>query len=399
MGKVAKDSIDYYVLPNKILCSTIGIWPPDEERSFGGSLFVGFRVVFSIAAVSSIFVPEIMMIAVNWGDLRILTGVGCVLTTVAQLIFKMIYLTARKEKSYKLYKELRSLWDSSHDPKERRCYQDLAYIARNCTIIFYTTGMLTVAIFIVSAVSDYIKLGQDNNTANRHLPFEVWYGTDVTDSPAFEIAFACQVVASAICCVGITGLDTTCAISIIHICGQFRLMCMWISNIGIKNCNSPGSVTADLVKCIRHHQRLISAVKDVNNLLSPIIFVQVLTSAIVVCLCGFAVFRGAGDDVFKFIAYAMSMMIQLILWCWPGEILIQASLEVGYAVYLNVPWYKMAPACRRMLLLVILRSQNVCSLSALTFKSVSIRTLTTIFNTAASYFTLLRQMEESAMSS
>ncbi|XP_076390642.1 odorant receptor 13a-like [Megachile rotundata] len=176
-------------------------------------------------------------------------------------------------------------------------------------------------------------------------------------------------------------------------------MCMWISNIGIKiNCDSPRSVTTDLIRCIRHQQRLISAVKDVNNLLTPIIFVQVLTSGIVICLCGFAVFRGAADDLFKFIAYSASMMIQLMLWCWPGEILIQESLEVGYAIYLNVPWYKMTPACRRQLLLVILRSQNVCSISALTFKAVSIHTLTRVFNTAASYFTLLRQMEEKAMS-
>nr|XP_003706289.1 PREDICTED: putative odorant receptor 85e [Megachile rotundata] len=399
MGKVAKDSIDYYVLPNKIMCSAIGIWPPDEEQSFGGRLFVGFRVVFSIAAVCTIFVPEIMMIAVNWGDLRILTGVGCVLTTVAQLIFKMIYLIARKERSYKLYKELRSLWDSSHDSKERQCYQGLAYIARNCTIIYHTSGLLTVAVFTVSAVFDYVKFGQDNNAANRHLPYDVWYGTDVTDSPGFEIAFACQVLAASICTIGVTGLDTTCATSILHICGQFRLMCMWISNIGIKiNCDSPRTVTTDLIRCIRHQQRLISAVKDVNNLLTPIIFVQVLTSGIVICLCGFAVLRGTGDDLFKFIVYLTAVMIQLMFWCWPGEILIQESLEVGYAVYLNIPWYNMEPACRRQLLLVILRSQNVCSISALTFRTVCIHSLTTVFNAAASYFTLLRQMEEKAMS-
>ncbi|XP_029038424.2 odorant receptor 85b-like [Osmia bicornis bicornis] len=408
MRKLPRNSIDYYLLPNKILCSMIGIWPPDEKRSICSKLFASFLYTLSLIAAFSVFVPGLFLIAVNWGDLKILTGVGCVSTTLAQLLFKKIYLVARREKSCGLYKELRSLWDSTDDPKERQSYEEFAYWARICSIIFYSSGTMTVIIFTISAACDYIRSEHNDNGVNgRHLPFDVWYGTDVTQSPNFEIAFVCQFLAALLGTAGICAIDTTCVTTILHISGQFRLISTWISNIGIEiRCHSTnyisdrsGNLATDLIKCIRHHQRLINVVNDVNDLLTPIIFLQLLTSGIEICLSGFAVMsNGSNADLFKFISYLLSMMIQLLLWCWPGAILVQESQDIGYAVYLHVPWYKLPLIYRRQLLLMILRSQKYCSISALTFQTLSIHTLTSVFNTATSYFALLRQMQEEEVS-
>nr|XP_003706290.1 PREDICTED: odorant receptor 47a-like [Megachile rotundata] len=404
MGKVSKNSIDYYILPNKILCSMIGMWPFSEERSTCRNAFSCFRLVFSVTAVCTIFVPGIMIIVVKWGDLKILTGVGCILTTLAQCLFKTIYLVARKERSHRLYKELRSLWDSTDDPTEMQCYQDLAHVARTCTITFYSCGALTSIVFIISAALECMNVDVSNGTDSiRPLPFEVWYGIDVSESPRFEVVFVCQALASTICAVAICSLDTACVTAILHVCGQFKLISVWISHIGFEtDCNltnylvdSRRNLRTDLVKCIRHQQRLINVVKDVNTLMTPIIFIQILTSGIEICLSGFAVFSyDAGGDLFKFISYLASMMVQLLLWCWPGEILAQESQKIGHSVYLNIPWYQLPLIYRKKILLMILRSQKYCSISALTFQSLSIYTLTSVFNTASSYFALLRQIQD-----
>ncbi|XP_076234993.1 uncharacterized protein LOC143179584 [Calliopsis andreniformis] len=404
MKELFTSSIDYYLLPNKIFCSMAGMWPIDEKSSLCKKLFAYLRLIFALTAVSSVFIPEILVIAVNWGDLKVLAGVGCVLTTVGQLLFKMFYLLARKDKAYSLYNELRDLWNTSNTPTEKQSYESLAYWARLCTIVFYSSCMCNVLTFTIAAAFDYIKIEYINNGTKEdlHLPFDVWYGTDITDFPCFEIAFICQVIASLVCCAGISGIDASFMTIILHVCGQFKLINTWITNMGAQinsetiHVGYSQKLQTNLIKCIRHHQRMIDVVKKVNNLLTPIIFVQLLTSGIEICLSGFAVTdNGTGADLIKFISYLISMAIQLLLWCWPGEILVHESQQIGYVIYSNIPWYLLPPAYQKQLCLMIVRSQQHCSITALTFQTLSFHTLTTVFNTAASYFTLLRQMHSS----
>ncbi|CAK9802289.1 hypothetical protein ANTPLA_LOCUS3155 [Anthophora plagiata] len=262
MKEPSKSSIDYYILPIKILCSMAGMWPIDEVSSTRTKVFAYIRVIFGFVSLNSILVPEIMMIILNWGDLRILAGVGCVLTTFVQSLFKMIYLIARKDKAYRLYNEIRDLWDSSDDPKERQHYENLAYWARIISIIFHLACMWNVFMFTVAATHDYFTIEYNVSYAekSRHLPFEVWYGIDITASPYFEIAFFCQIIAVSIAAAAVSGLDGLCMTTILHVSGQFKLISTWINKMGVEIGMKPvhlRKLEADLIRCIRHHQRMI----------------------------------------------------------------------------------------------------------------------------------------------
>ncbi|XP_003706293.2 odorant receptor 10-like [Megachile rotundata] len=259
---------------------------------------------------------------------------------------------------------------------------------------------------MLSATLDSMKQGYfDNGTSNRHLPYDVWHGMTYLKSPEFEIIYAGQIMASFACCCAVCGMDGMLLTTILHLSGQFRLITTWLTNIGIEMnyttidlSKRPVKIVAGLMKCIRHHQRLIKTVKDVNIFITPIVFVHLLTSGMQICLTGFAVLsNNVGANVFKFISYLGAVMIQLVMLCWPGEILIQESQKVAYAAYLNVPWYQLPLCYRRHLLFVIMKAQESCCIKALTFESLSSHTLTSVFNTAASYFTLLRQMQETPM--
>ena len=127
---------------------------------------------------------------------------------------------------------------------------------------------------------------------------------------------------------------------------------------------------------------LYSVVNDVNNLLTPIIFMQLLTSGLEICLSGYAMLDNGTKitDILKFTSYFISVTVQLLLWCWPGEILVQESQEVGQIVYFSVPWYNLPPIYRNHVCLMIIRAQQYCSITALTFKVLSIQTLTAVSN-------------------
>ncbi|XP_029046865.2 odorant receptor 82a-like [Osmia bicornis bicornis] len=366
MKKVARKSIDYYILPNKILCSVVGISLAERKNTSSAKILAYSHFIVAIVAAGSMFVPQIMLVAVNWGDLKILTRVGCVITTVGQYIFKMIYIAARRERVERLYKELRSLWNSADDPEEMKSYEQFAYWGRISTLLCYTSGFLVVTIYTIVAAIDYFTIDytDNNNDKTKYLPFEVWYGTDVTESPKFEVAFICQFVAAFMSCTGIWAIDTSCMTAILHVSGQFKLINTWISSIRIKSDCEPTdhcrnylpNVEANLIKCIRHHQRVINVADEVNNLLIPIIFMQILTSGIEICLSVFGVIENdTSAEFLKSAIYLTAITSQLFLWCYSGEILI---LEIDRAT-----------------------------------STVTV-TVLKVFNTAASYFTLLRQMQE-----
>ncbi|XP_026671596.1 odorant receptor 13a-like [Ceratina calcarata] len=392
-------SIDYYLLPNKILCGAGGMWPIDEKSSMFTKVFAYFRLIYGLIAVCSFVIPELMLIALNWGDIRILAEVGSVLTTLGQCLFKMVYLIIRRERTGRLYNEIRSLWLSSDDVKDRLSYEKLAYWARICTIGFFTSCMCNVVTFSIGSAMNSFKGGYNDSNQTRELPFEVWYGVDVSTSPYFEIAFAWQVLTACVSTAVICGLDASFMTTILHVAGQFRLISAWINNISVEinyKDIDPTKLKADLIRCIRHHQRITNLVNDVNNLLTPIIFMQLLTSGIEICLSGFALVEhgAANTDIVRFISYLIAVWAQLLMLCWPGEILVQESQEIAHVVYLDLPWYDLPPMYQRQLCLIIVRAQRHSSIKALTFETLSIHTLTSVFNTGASYFTLLRQIQE-----
>ncbi|XP_026671592.1 odorant receptor 9a-like isoform X2 [Ceratina calcarata] len=391
-------SIDYYLLPNKIFCGAGGMWPIDEKSWTFTKVFAYFRLIYGLVAVSSFVIPEIMLIALNWGDIKIL-AVGSVLTALGQCLFKMVYLIIRRERTGRLYNEIRSLWHSSDDVEERQSYEKLAYWARICTIVSFTSCMGTASSFVISSAMKSFKGGHSNSSRSRELPYEVWYGVDVSTSPNFEIAFAWQFFAACVTGSVLTGLDTSFMTTILHVAGQFRLISTWLNNIGIEindGSNDPTKLRADLIKCIRHHQRITNVVDDVNNLLTPIIFVQILTSGIEICLIGLAfVGDGTGNaSAIRFMSFIIAVAAQLLMLCWPGEILIEGSQEISHVVYFDVPLYYLPPLYQRELCLVIVRAQRYCSITALTFETLSLHTLTIILKTAVSYFTFLRQIQE-----
>ncbi|KAK9295705.1 hypothetical protein QLX08_010046 [Tetragonisca angustula] len=397
MKELPNTSIDYYILPNKIFCSMVGMWPLDEKCSKSSKIFAYFRLVVTVISYSSIFVPQIWAIAVNWGDIQTTAEIGITATSVGQALYKIFYLIARRGKAHKLYNEMRSLWDSTDDPNEKKSYEQIAYWARIVTITFYTSLMCNVISFTISGIIDYLS----NN--DRHLPFDVWYGTDISASPKFEIIFLCQLLACTIGTSGLTAIDCSIMTIILHVAGQFKLIKTWMNKIGTEINREPVHLEKfeiDLFKCIRHHQRIIHVVNDINNLFTPILFMQFLTSGIEICLSGYSMlgYKTAIIDVLKFVFYFISMMVEILLFCWPSEILVQESEEVGHVIYFNVPWYKLSPIHRRHLCLMIIRAQRYCSITALTFKTLSFQTLTSVFNTAASYFTLLRQMQQDQIS-
>nr|QHN69131.1 odorant receptor 3 [Sirex nitobei] len=402
-------TIDNYITPNKLLCSVVGIKSNYENSSTLSKTFTRLRLIFTIISTVTLFIPQTLQIMINWGNINVLTGVGCVWLAVTMLMFKLFYVLLRRKKMENMYLIIRELWEVTSDPDEKQIYENTAWQAKIFTIIFCCVAFSNNVLFTGAAAMPWIKsYSRSVNETNivRDLPFDIWYGFDVSTSPNYEIVFCWQTITALICNIAILGLDSTMMTMTLHICGQFKLIQNWFRKIGYKineeqmiNVQSTTqnvfleNVRSNIDRCIQHHQRMIEIANDMEDLINPIIFVQFVQSASVICLSGYAVTTVTYvRHWIKFSNYLMAMLIELAAWCWPGEVILQESGIIGDVVYLEIPWYKLPKSYQADLILVIIRSQKRCQITAAKFQTMSVEKFGHVLSTAASYFTLLRQL-------
>ncbi|XP_069692696.1 odorant receptor Or2-like [Periplaneta americana] len=131
-----------------------------------------------------------------------------------------------------------------------------------------------------------------------------------------------------------------------------------------------------------------------NSLLSPIVFWEFVTGALVICMLGFALISMpiTSAKFVKNVLHFLSMFFMMGITYWLGSDLTTQSLEVYNAAY-NSGWYDMAPRCKFLLMMVMARAQRPVMLSAGYFGTVSLETFAALIESAASYITVLRQMQ------
>ncbi|XP_031777507.1 odorant receptor 77 isoform X1 [Nasonia vitripennis] len=405
-GRGSSVRIDEYLWPNRYLLELFGTWPTDYDgRTLASQLFVNFRVCFVFVAITGVLVPEILMIIVYWGDLDVLTGVGCIATPVSLILFKVAYMIIRRNRFHGVYSNLRRLWLAIDDAEEFEPLEELARLAKRVTIGFFLSCFSNNVSFTTAAVIDWVNYDETRNDSTpRHLPFDVWFSFDVERSPNFEIAFGCQVISSLYCCTGIVGIDATMMTFILHICGHFRTIAAKWRAIGSKILDNEKysksgqvmPVKKDINQILRQHSEMLRIAEEVRRLLAPIIFMQLLTSGLGICLSVYAVTMNGskGADLFKFIVFFVSIFVGLIIWCWPGQLLMQDSAALGDVVCYELPWHLLGVAEQRNLAFFIMRAQKECQITALGFQVLSMNKFTEIFNSAGSYFALLRTIHE-----
>lgn len=108
-------------------------------------------------------------------------------------------------------------------------------------------------------------------------------------------------------------------------------------------------------------------------------FCQIMSSGLQICLSGYTVIEGnnSGIELAKCTVMFTSMLVQLVVFCAPAELLIQESLGIADTIYFHMPWFRLTPNRQRDLKFVIMRAQQECHVTAL-YQVMSIRRLTEV---------------------
>ncbi|KAK0157436.1 hypothetical protein PV328_011180 [Microctonus aethiopoides] len=153
--------------------------------------------------------------------------------------------------------------------------------------------------------------------------------------------------------------------------------------------------------CIKRHQILILYMNRVENLFNVIMLTQTLGSVLLLSFCGFQLLLGEDTSILRMLLsfqFLIASMVQLSLFAWPCHEVMTESQEIAEAAY-RASWFclpdsKVGRKCRQYLLIIIARARKPCILTVGKFTPMTLQTLTSVFNKAISYFTILRQMNE-----
>ncbi|CAK1589774.1 unnamed protein product [Parnassius mnemosyne] len=332
----------------------------------------------------------------NGKDMTEITYLAPCATLSLVATLKSLYLIIYEDYVGQLIKQLRELDENASDmdtvikiktEKEERRFLNLVINLLNILNIGMVVNF-TFSPLILIAIK-YIRTRE----LELMLPFLDVYPFDPLDIRYWPLIYMKQIWSECIVLLEICGADYLYYICCTYIRIQFRLLRHeLVQLIADRQPNQNVYLRNGLIKLIKWHQSLIKAVNTLEIIYSRSTLFNFVLSSVIICLTGFNV-TAINNVAFAvtFLTFLSMSLLQIFFLCLFGDMIMSSSQEVSDAVY-NSLWYAADWRVGKDLLLVQIRAQKPCKLTAFGFADVNLRAFTRIISTAWSYFALLKTM-------
>ncbi|XP_011505125.1 PREDICTED: odorant receptor 13a-like isoform X2 [Ceratosolen solmsi marchali] len=196
----------------------------------------------------------------------------------------------------------------------------------------------------------------------RKYPFFGWYHFDRFSNLNYGICYVSQVMSGTV--VGTTNfaMDSIFLVSLYHHSAQLQILQHDLAELVSAGCNSANVIN----NLIKKHQKYIRISQMLQVIFNGSSLQQLLISCVIICVIGLKLIIALEDGGYESLIYIMFMglaLLQILLYCQSGDVLISESLQVGYATYQS-PWTSVNLSSIRSISLMILRSQKPLTISA-----------------------------------
>ncbi|KAG7300054.1 hypothetical protein JYU34_015587 [Plutella xylostella] len=156
-------------------------------------------------------------------------------------------------------------------------------------------------------------------------------------------------------------------------------------------------VMAVLKDCIKHHNSIISYVALIERAFSLASVLQLMLSAMVLCLVGvqfLSIENPASHpmQIMWMVIYLSCMLIEVFILCWFGDDLIWKSSSLRQAAF-DGPWRRCGRRPARCVLLLMTRCQRPLAVTAGKIFPLSLQTYTVLINWSYKAFAVMSNMK------
>ncbi|XP_071643537.1 odorant receptor 4-like isoform X2 [Temnothorax longispinosus] len=190
-------------------------------------------------------------------------------------------------------------------------------------------------------------------------------------------------------------LNALLIVLVLHLAGQLEILDKWLSDIISKDNEYRLSVKT-IRKIIEKHQNIIIFSKNIKNLYSDIALILFMSDTLIICSIDFLLVRSIGNPdsatiLMKFVGFYAAVTSEVFMFCFAGEYLSAKSRAIGDAAY-NSQWYQCRFQDSRIILFLIMRSQNQLTITIGKFMDLSFERFLNIMKASASYVSVMLAM-------
>nr|WNA12521.1 olfactory receptor [Microplitis mediator] len=374
-----------YQSPQKKVIITMIIW----------KIFLLLIALKIIAIVVHIDDPDIIFEA--------LSSVAIDLMFVAMYI-NIIY---RTKSIRKLYDRMRSDWRLLLNDEEKSSLKYHSNLGQLFSSAFAGFAYTSMAIFVAEPIFPRIinSFIETNETVPLKLALPLEY--IVIDK---EKHYWIMLIISSLLVLNISAVVISCDITYItfvqHVCGLFAVVGCRLENTPTDENNSEShtgsgssSNTKDvsykhLVSCIRSHRRALKFAELLEDAYCITFGFIVGINLPLISITGFQIITQSHtiQQLLKFVSFTLTDILHLYFECLMAQQLTDKSLQMQESIA-NVNWLNHSIKSRNLLIIMTMRSQVPCKLTAAKIMDLSIENFAMMVKTSGSYFTMLLSMQ------
>ncbi|XP_014605632.1 PREDICTED: uncharacterized protein LOC106787618 [Polistes canadensis] len=174
-----------------------------------------------------------------------------------------------------------------------------------------------------------------------------------------------------------------------YLCGQFEVLKMNFANLKCKNNRSNQKFDT----LVRRHCHLIRLADNLEEAFNMIILIQLLMSALLLCVEGFQMLVSLDENdtiaAAKHAVLIVTLLVQLFIYSYAGDMLESKTAEIVLGVY-DSSWYTFDTSSIKNLAFVMFYGRIPRQVTAGKFVSMNLLTFKEIIKASASYFSVLR---------
>ncbi|KAF3054609.1 Odorant receptor 034 [Nylanderia fulva] len=366
----------------------LGTWPPRASKY--RILYLLYTVCSFIFLLGILLTAEIANVFANWGDMSKILAFATILMTNFIHASKVFILLSRQKRIQALLDLANSSAFSRYDKKHQDLLIKYTWKGLFHHATYQSFGAIAVFCWGITPITDLIA------GRSRQLPMEGWYPYNVTRTPVFEITAAHQGIAIIIACFHNVALDTLMTGLITVACCQLAILERNIMSIdnekNLQNDNNLSFLAEEKILSYLQLKRCAIFTMEIQNIFSTIIFFQLLSNCMIICLIAFNVTQMKvyiPAVLIGLVTYMCCMTYQIFIFCWHGNELHLHSLRIVTAAY-SCNWFSATKGFTHSLQIMMIRSHRPFTLIAGNIMILSLDTFVQILRMSYSIFTVLQ---------
>ncbi|XP_033241710.1 odorant receptor 82a [Drosophila pseudoobscura] len=365
------------------------------SSSGSGAGALSLKHVVSLLFAASAQYPLIHNVVYHRNDMELATAGMSVLLTNLLTLFKIATFLVYKQDFWRMIQSFRQMHQqSSRNIRDGDGYGYVAEANKLASLLgraYCTSCAATGLYFMVSPILKIIANSWRGTTYVRELPMPLRLPFNYVDSPGYEIGFVYILLVTIVVVSYASAVDGLFISFAINLRAHFQTLQRDIRTTDFSQ--SEHEFQKALKDLVDYHIRLLTLSKRLRVMYMPIVFGQFFITSLQVGVIIYQLVTNM-DSIMALLVYLSflgSIMLQLFIYCYGGEIIKVESHRVDVAVQLS-NWYQAAPKLRRSLAFIILRSQRDLLIKA-GFYEASLGNFLAICRAALSFITLIKSIE------